>query len=176
MLVCFFYNVVGNTVLFLGQTPIMDHAPWFWIWMALGVVNLWGGVGSAYLADIMPPEWRSIAFGINASIYGIGNTLGPLIDLIPFPGTTPSHINYVVPFAITMSINWLMFLIAACFLVETLPKEHRVPFTFTSFNSFKQLGILWNGPKGISNRVLFRRLAFTVFIQIIGMDGCFLVT
>ena len=160
MLVCFFYNVVGNTVLFLGQTPIMDHAPWFWIWMALGVVNLWGGVGSAYLADIMPPEWRSIAFvspqrsagpqpshqtrssdadrccqqGINASIYGIGNTLGPLIDLIPFPGTTPSHINYVVPFAITMSINWLMFLIAACFLVETLPQEHRVPFTFTSLN------------------------------------------
>ena len=62
MLVCFFYNVVGNTVLFLGQTPIMGHAPWFWIWMALGVVNLWGGVGSAYLADIMPPEWRSIAF------------------------------------------------------------------------------------------------------------------
>ena len=72
--------------------------------------------------------------GINASIYGIGNTLGPLIDLIPFPGTTPSHINYVVPFAITMSINWLMFLIAACFLVETLPREHRVPFTFTSLN------------------------------------------
>ena len=24
--------------------------------------------------------------------------------------------------------------------------------------------------------MLFRRLAFTVFIQIIGMDGCFLVT
>ena len=68
MLVCFFYNVVGNTVLFLGQTPIMDHAPWFWIWMALGVVNLWGGVGSAYLADIMPPEWRSIAFVSPAAI------------------------------------------------------------------------------------------------------------
>jgi len=59
---------VGNTVLFLGQTPIMDHAPWFWIWMALGVVNLWGGVGSAYLADIMPPEWRSIAFVSPATI------------------------------------------------------------------------------------------------------------
>jgi MFS family permease len=214
LLVCFSYNLLGNGVLFLGQTPLMDKAPWLWIYFGLNVVNLWGGVSSAYLADIMPPEWRSIAFGINASIFGVGNTIGPLIDLIPFKGAridvqaaaprvhgcnhervllnreplsyacalglsmadcfppppclcalssatlcaAPNGgINYVMPFAITFGLNVAMFLIAFCFLTETLPMHLRVPFTFGSVNSIKQLGILWNGPKGISNRFIFRR-------------------
>lgn len=144
----------------------MEHTPWLWIYFSLNVVNLWGGVTNAYLADILPPEWRSIGFGVNASIYGIGNTLGPLIDLIPFTGSSASNINYVMPFAITASLNWLMFIIAVCALAETLPMHLRVPVDYTDLNSFKQLGILWNGPKGISNRSLFRRLAFTVFVQV----------
>ena len=60
---------------------------------SLNVVNLWGGVGNAYLADIMPPEWRSIAFGINSSIYGVGKIIGPAIDLIPWAGSSASSIN-----------------------------------------------------------------------------------
>ena len=83
------------------------------------------------------------------------------------------------------------------FLKETLPPELRVPFRMDTFNTIRQSGILWSGPTGehgslqttprraafhteapcagISDRRFFRRLAFTVFVQGIGMDGCFLV-
>ena len=66
-------------MLFLGQTPVMSHLPWLWIYYSLNVVNLWGGVGNAYLADIMPPEWRSVAFGLNSSICTCSNSLHRLL-------------------------------------------------------------------------------------------------
>lgn len=175
LILCYAYSSMSNITLFLGQTPVMSHLPWLWIYYSLNVVNLWGGVGNAYLADIMPPEWRSIAFGVGASIYGIGKIVGPAIDLIKWPGSTPSQINYVIPFGITASMNVTAFLIALFFLKETLPPELRVPFQTDTFNTIKQSGILWRGPTGISDKRFFKRLAFTVFVQGIGMDGCFLV-
>ena len=80
----------------------------------------------------------------------------------------------------------------------------QVPFSTDTFNTIRQSGILWcvnlldtqhdgllentmgfygkqrgfasrSGPTGISDKRFFRRLAFTVFVQGIGMDGCFLV-
>jgi len=71
------YSSLSNIVLFLGQTPVMSHLPWLWIYYSLNVVNLWGGVGNAYLADIMPPEWRSVAFGLNSSICTCSSSLLP---------------------------------------------------------------------------------------------------
>ena len=176
LLLCYFYSVLSNAVLFLGQTPIMSHLPWLWIYYSLNIVNLWGGIGNAYLADVMPPEWRSLAFGINSSIFGMASALGPAINLIPFPGTEPGAINYAWPFGITASLNLCQLLIGSCFLRETLAPENRVPFDRSAFNPFGQMGILWTGPTNISDRRFFRRLAFTVFIQGIGMNGCFLVT
>ena len=176
LLLCYFYSVLSNAVLFLGQTPIMSHLPWLWIYYSLNIVNLWGGIGNAYLADVMPPEWRSLAFGINSSIFGMASALGPAINLIPFPGTDPGAINYAWPFGITASLNLCQLLIGSCFLRETLAPENRVPFDRSALNPFGQMGILWTGPTDISDRRFFRRLAFTVFIQGIGMNGCFLVT
>ena len=51
-----------------------------------------------------------------------------------------------------------------------------MPFNVGELNNFKQLRILWSGPADISDRRLFRRLAIVVFVHIICMDGCFLVT
>ena len=77
LVICYFYSSLSNIVLFLGQTPVMSHLPWLWIYYSLNVVNLWGGVGNAYLADIMPPEWRSVAFGLNSSICTCSSSLLP---------------------------------------------------------------------------------------------------
>ena len=101
LLLCYGMQIFSNGALFFGQTPVMDKLPWLWIYYSLNVINIGGGVSSAYLADIMPPEWRSIAFGVNSSIYGLASTMGPLVDLIPFPGTSKSSIDYVYPFGIT---------------------------------------------------------------------------
>jgi hypothetical protein len=81
----------------------------------------------------------------------------------------------IMPFGITAALNVSQFVIGFCFLSETLPPELRVPFRTDTFNTIKQSGILWLGPTGISDKRFFRRLAFTVFVQGIGMDGCFLV-
>jgi hypothetical protein len=86
----------------------------------------------------MPPEWRSFAFGISASIFGLGSALGPAIDLIPFPGTAPGSIDYVFPFGITAALNVIQLFIGLCFLRETLPPAHRVPFQYEALNTFKQ--------------------------------------
>ena len=117
--------------------------------------------------------------------------------MIPWKGSSATHINYVTPFAITATLNVSQFVIGFLFLKETLPPELRVPFRMDTFNTIRQSGILWSGPTGehgslqtnprraafhteapcagISDRRFFRRLAFTVFVQGIGMDGCFLV-
>jgi MFS family permease len=85
LLLSLLQGIMPATVLFLGQTVVMSNTPWLWIYYSVNIVNIGGGVSSAYLADIMPPEWRSVAFGVTVSIYALGSVLGPLVDLIPFP-------------------------------------------------------------------------------------------
>ena len=45
-----------------------------------------GGISNAYIADIMPPEWRGIAFSSLMAVSSASQVLGPLVDLIHFPG------------------------------------------------------------------------------------------
>jgi len=40
---------------------------------------------------------------------GIGKILGPAIDMIPWKGSSATHINYVTPFAITATLNVSQF-------------------------------------------------------------------
>ena len=79
---------------------------------------------------------------------GIGKILGPAIDMIPWKGSSATHINYVTPFAITATLNVSQFVIGFLFLKETLPPELRVPFRMDTFNTIRQSGILWSGPTG----------------------------
>ena len=58
---------------------------------------------------------------------------------------------------------------------ESLAEENTVPFEPTAFNSIKNLAVLWNGPKGISSKILFRRLAFCVCVNAMLLDGVYSV-
>ena len=68
--------------------------------------------------------------------------------MIPWKGSSATHINYVTPFAITATLNVSQFVIGFLFLKETLPPELRVPFRMDTFNTIRQSGILWSGPTG----------------------------
>ena len=60
-------------------------------------------------------------------------------------------------------------LLAIFVMKETLQEKNRTPISWDIANPFKNLEILWRGPENITgyrSTTLFRRLAFTVFIQV----------
>lgn len=55
-------GAVQPFVLFFSQT-LLKHTPYMWFYFGIiPLAGFAGGIGNAYIADIMPPEWRGIAF------------------------------------------------------------------------------------------------------------------
>jgi MFS transporter, DHA1 family, tetracycline resistance protein len=83
---------------------------------------------SAYIADITPPEKRAASFGIIGAAFGLGFVLGPLAGGVI--GSIDIRLPYVAAGVLTL-INWLYgYLI----MPESLPREHRRPFTWAKAN------------------------------------------
>ena len=91
--------------------------------------------------------------------------LGPLVDLIHFPGSDNPLTMFYYPFLICFIGQSLCVVLIVFFLEETLPPEKRMPMKSDIFNSIKQFSILFTGPKGISEPALFRSLAFILMVN-----------
>eukprot|EP01048_Picozoa_sp_COSAG05_P001993 COSAG05_NODE_74_length_21769_cov_194.316290_9_plen_105_part_00 len=75
--------------------------------------------------------------------------LGPLVDLIHFPGSDnpgdlPGVTMYYYPFLICFIGQTACVLLIVFFLEETLPPEKRKPFKADVFNSIKQFSVREN--------------------------------
>lgn len=95
-------------------------------------------VGSAYIADVTPPEKRAGAFGMIGAAFGLGFVLGPLLGgflgdeklVLPLLG----HGNIRYPFyaaGLLTLINWCYGMFV---LPESLPRERRGHFTLARAN------------------------------------------
>ena len=81
---CGILDLIPATIMFLAQTPVLEHGPWWWLRSIFGVMSFSGGVGGAYIGDLLPKEWRAIAFALGTAVWKVGDLSAPLIDLIHF--------------------------------------------------------------------------------------------
>ena len=72
---------------------------------------------------------------------------------------------------VSMCSSTCCFIYTCIVIPESLEDKYKVPFTCGSINSAKNLSVLWYGPKGLSSKILFRRLAICVCVNAMLLDG-----
>jgi MFS family permease len=150
--------------LILSQPPF-NMSLWIYIGLNTCPGGLYSSVANAFIADIFPAEWRAVAFGLLSATWGVGLATGPLVNLIPFKG-------YTIPMVVSFASSSCCFLYTCCMIPESLEPKNRVTFECgESLNFVKQASVLWYGPKGLSSKILFRRLAICVCVNAMLLDG-----
>jgi len=84
---------------------------------------------NAYIADVTPPEKRAQAYGMLGAAFGVGFVLGPTIGGFLAEG---GHLHR--PFFFAAGCVALNCLYGIFFLPESLPVEHRRPFSWARAN------------------------------------------
>jgi DHA1 family tetracycline resistance protein-like MFS transporter len=96
--------------------------------------------GSAYLSDRMPPERRAQAYALAAAAFGAGLVVGPALGGLLAQG------DLRLPFIVAAVLNLLNFGLALVLLPESLPHEHRRPFSLARSNPLTSLLQLGRSP------------------------------
>ncbi len=125
-------------------------------------------VCSAYIADITPPEKRAAGFGILGAAFGLGFVFGPLLggvlgdSTIHIPLIGPGDVRY--PYIAAGVLTLINFTYGFFILPESLPQEHRRPFSWRKANPAGAL--VW-----ITGHKVVRMIAATLFISNIAQFG-----
>jgi DHA1 family tetracycline resistance protein-like MFS transporter len=96
---------------------------------------------NAYIADITPPERRSVSFGLTGAAFGVGFILGPAIG-----GIVGQHFGPRAPFFVAAAIAGLNALYGTFVLAESLPIERRRHFEWWRANPLGSLMALRRFP------------------------------
>ena len=117
------------------------------IWLFVGRVI--SGITSAsistafaYIADVTPPERRAAVFGKIGAAFGAGFILGPALGGL-LGGMDPR-----LPFWVAAGLSFANALYGLLILPESLPRDRRSPFRWSSANPLGALHLLR------SNRIL----------------------
>lgn len=136
---------------------LMALAPNLW-WLAVG--RILGGITSssfttafAYMADITPPDQRSRAYGLIGAAFSAGFVAGPVI------GGMLGEFGARTPFWAAAGFSGLAFLYGLVVLPESLPPEHRMPFSWKRANPLGALKLLRSHPE-LSGLALVNFLLF----------------
>jgi MFS transporter, DHA1 family, tetracycline resistance protein len=119
-------------------------APALW-WLFVGrvVAGITGAsfsAANAYIADVTPPEKRAASFGAVGAVFGLGFILGPML------GGFLGDYGLRIPYFVGAGLNFVNLLYGFFVLPESLPKEHRRPFSFARANPVGSLGNLRKHP------------------------------
>jgi len=119
---------------------LMALAPDLW-WLALG--RMISGVTSAsfttifaYMADITPAEGRARGYGLIGAAFSAGFVAGPLL------GGVLGEVSTRAPFFAAAALSALAFLYGLFILPESLPREHRMAFSWRRANPFGAMALL----------------------------------
>jgi DHA1 family tetracycline resistance protein-like MFS transporter len=111
---------------------IMGLAPSLaWLFIARIISGMTAGAlatCNAYIADVTPPEKRAQGFGLVGAAFGFGFAIGPAI------GGYLGGISLKLPFFVAAGCVGLNWLYGAFVLPESLPPEHRRPFSWRRAN------------------------------------------
>jgi DHA1 family tetracycline resistance protein-like MFS transporter len=97
--------------------------------------------GTAYVADVVPPEKRAGAFGMIGAAFGVGFVLGPAL------GGLLGNSDPRLPFWVAGGLSLANALYGFFVLPESLPLEKRKPFTLRRANPVGSLVLLRSHPE-----------------------------
>ncbi len=150
-------SLFGSGLDYLAAAAAAVWFPHLWILFITRALNGASG-GSistcyAYIADVTPPEKRAGAFGLMGAAFGLGFMIGPLLGgvlgdpktTIPFIGPGALHYPFIAAGILTL-INWLY---GCLVLPESLPLEHRRPFSWAKANPLGALKWLYAAGSGV---------------------------
>jgi MFS transporter, DHA1 family, tetracycline resistance protein len=138
---------------------LMALAPNLW-WLFVGRV-ISGmtaasvSTGMAYVADITPPEKRSMAFGKVGVAFGLGFVLGPAL------GGLLGSVDPRLPFWVAAALSLANAAYGYFILPESLPPERRRAFQWRRANPVGSLALLRRHPElsGLAGVVFLSNLA-----------------
>jgi DHA1 family tetracycline resistance protein-like MFS transporter len=172
-----FGSAMGNLSDAFGRRPVllvsllafgvnytmMGFAPSFaWLFVGRALTGMAGAVyapANAYVADITTPDKRAQSFGMISATFGLGFVLGPAI------GGIVGEAGPRAPFFVAGGLAVVNFVYGLFVLPESLPKEHRRPFSIARANPVGTLRAFRGQPR-ILRFVLaafFWQLAFQVY-------------
>ncbi|MFN2622616.1 MAG: TCR/Tet family MFS transporter [Chthoniobacterales bacterium] len=97
--------------------------------------------GTAYVADVVPPEKRAGAFGMIGAAFGVGFVLGPAL------GGLLGNSDPRLPFWVAGGLSLANAIYGYFVLPESLPPEKRKPFTLRRANPVGSLLLLRSHPE-----------------------------
>lgn len=92
--------------------------------------------GMAYMTDVTPAEKRASAFGLLGAAFGMGFILGPAA------GGILGNINPRLPFWVAGALSLLNGMYGLFVLPESLPHQHRSPFSWKRANPVGSLRLI----------------------------------
>ena len=98
-------------------------------------------IGTAYVADVVPPEKRARAFGMIGAAFGVGFVLGPALGGLL--GNSDPRLPFWVAGGLSLA-NWLYGFFV---LPESLPPEKRKVFALRRANPVGSLVLLRSHPE-----------------------------
>ncbi|HWZ13876.1 MAG TPA: TCR/Tet family MFS transporter [Mucilaginibacter sp.] len=146
----------GIDYLFLAFAPTIG-----WLFVGRVIAGITGAsftTASAYIADISTPEKRAANFGLVGVAFGIGFIVGPVI------GGILGNYNTQYPFLAAAALALLNAAYGYFILPESLPVEHRRPFSWGRANPVGSL-IQLNKYKAVIG------LAFSLFLVYIAVQS-----
>lgn len=108
--------------LFLSFAPTIG-----WLFVGRAIAGITGAsftTATAYIADISTDENRAQNFGMIGAAFGVGFIIGPVV------GGLLGSFGPRVPFMVAAALSFCNFLYGYFILPESLPKEHRRPFSW----------------------------------------------
>jgi DHA1 family tetracycline resistance protein-like MFS transporter len=97
--------------------------------------------GTAYVADVVPPEKRASAFGLIGAAFGVGFVLGPALGGLL--GNSDPRLPFWVAGGLSLANAFYGFFV----LPESLPPEKRKAFTLRRANPVGSLVLLRSHPE-----------------------------
>lgn len=128
----------GIDYLFLAFAPTI-----WWLFLGRVIAGILGAsftTGSAYIADVSPPEKRSQNFGLVGAAFGLGFIIGPVL------GGVLGQYGPRVPFFAAACLSLVNWLYGYFILPESLPESERRPFEWKRANPLGNLKNLRNYP------------------------------
>ena len=137
----------GLDYLLMGWAPTLG-----WLFLGRMVAGMTGAsyvTANAYVADVTTPDQRSQSFGLVGAMFGIGFIVGPAL------GGFLGALGIRAPFFAAAGLALVNVMYGAVVLPESLPREHRRPFSLRGSNPFAAIRHLRRMPAVLGLAIAF---------------------